>query len=206
MAWEDDALGDYEKKKKRKEDMSKLSSQRLSLVEGNASRMRNELRQAITDKCKELNQKSGRELLKSVDPHTATLEIRREDGAKLMAAFDSASKVATFSSDSFLFGTRKYEVTSRPVDGNERAVWFEPAKKDIETQDSLCHREEFLGFWRRGTMKTPPDDPQFARFTEAMREIMKVSKVEMQRRIEAAKRKPKFRVSRVSGVRSKRAD
>jgi hypothetical protein len=54
-------------------------------------------------------------------------------------------------------------------------------------------------------MKTPPDDPQFARFTEAMREIMKVSKVEMQRRIEAAKRKPKHRVSRVSGVRSKRA-
>jgi hypothetical protein len=55
-------------------------------------------------------------------------------------------------------------------------------------------------------MKTPPDDPQFARFTEAMREIMKVSKVEMQRRIEAAKRKPKFRASRASGVRSKRAD
>jgi len=31
-------------------------------------------------------------------------------------------------------------------------------------------------------MKTPPSDPEFAKFTEAMREIMKVSKVELQRR------------------------
>lgn len=137
MAWEDDALGDYEKKKKRKEDESKLSSQRLSLVEGNAPRMWNELRQAITGKCKELNQKAGRELLKSVDPHTANLDIRREDGERLMAAFDSASKIVTFSSDSFLFGTRKYEVTSRPIDGNEHAVWFELDERDIETQDSI---------------------------------------------------------------------
>jgi hypothetical protein len=40
-------------------------------------------------------------------------------------------------------------------------------------------------------MKTPPDNPEFNRFTEAMREIVKVSKVEMQRRIEEEKRKPK---------------
>src|ERR1700733_9712128 len=32
-------------------------------------------------------------------------------------------------------------------------------------------------------MKTPPDTPEFARFTAAMRQIMKVSKVEMDRLI-----------------------
>jgi len=40
-------------------------------------------------------------------------------------------------------------------------------------------------------MKPPPDDPEFQRFTQAMREIMKVSKVEIQRRMDAEKRKPK---------------
>ena len=41
-------------------------------------------------------------------------------------------------------------------------------------------------------MKTPPDNPEFALFTSAMRDLLKVSKVEMNRRIEAEKkRKPK---------------
>jgi hypothetical protein len=40
-------------------------------------------------------------------------------------------------------------------------------------------------------MKTPPKGPEFARFTEAMRGIMKVSKAELQRRMEADKRTPK---------------
>lgn len=36
-------------------------------------------------------------------------------------------------------------------------------------------------------MKTPPDTPEFARFTTAVRDILKVSKGEMQARIEAHK-------------------
>jgi hypothetical protein len=45
-------------------------------------------------------------------------------------------------------------------------------------------------------MKTPPDNPEFTRFTDAMRDIVKVAKVEMQRRIEEEKRKPKGAGSR----------
>jgi hypothetical protein len=36
-------------------------------------------------------------------------------------------------------------------------------------------------------MKTPPKTPEFARFTTAVRDILKVSKTEMQTRIEAHK-------------------
>jgi hypothetical protein len=36
-------------------------------------------------------------------------------------------------------------------------------------------------------MKRPPDTPEFANFTTAMRDIMKVSKGELQKRIEAQK-------------------
>jgi hypothetical protein len=39
-------------------------------------------------------------------------------------------------------------------------------------------------------MRTPPDTPEFARFTEAMRTIMSVSKDELKKREKAEKRKP----------------
>jgi hypothetical protein len=52
-------------------------------------------------------------------------------------------------------------------------------------------------------MKTPPKSPEFARFTEAVRDILKVSKVELQARIEEEKRKPKqASASRAAGVAS----
>lgn len=51
-------------------------------------------------------------------------------------------------------------------------------------------------------MKTPPNDPEFSRFTEAMRTILKVSKTELNRRLEAEKRKPTASPS--SGAQSKR--
>lgn len=38
-------------------------------------------------------------------------------------------------------------------------------------------------------MKPPPDDPEFQRFTQAMREMMKVSKVELQQRMAEQKQK-----------------
>ena len=52
-------------------------------------------------------------------------------------------------------------------------------------------------------MKPPPDTPEFARFTAAMRQIMKVSKVELNRRLAEEKRKPKPSASRASGEGSK---
>jgi len=50
-------------------------------------------------------------------------------------------------------------------------------------------------------MKSFPDTPQFDRFKTAMQDILKVSKPELLRRIEAEKRKPKAPASRASGVR-----
>jgi len=55
-------------------------------------------------------------------------------------------------------------------------------------------------------MKPPPNSPEFSRFTGAMRDILKVSKVEMNRRIEAEKRKPKASASPVSAESSTQAN
>jgi hypothetical protein len=51
-------------------------------------------------------------------------------------------------------------------------------------------------------MKKPPDNPEFVRFTSAMRTIMKVSKVELQRRIEAEKEGKRSKASASPSVAS----
>jgi hypothetical protein len=47
-------------------------------------------------------------------------------------------------------------------------------------------------------MKTPPDNPEFARFTEAMKTIMGVSKAELQERLKAEKATKKGKRSKAS--------
>ncbi len=44
-------------------------------------------------------------------------------------------------------------------------------------------------------MKPPPTDPEFVKFTEAMRQIMKVSKAEIQERIDAERKQRRARTS-----------
>ena len=54
-------------------------------------------------------------------------------------------------------------------------------------------------------MKQPPSGEEFVKFTKALRDILKVSKTELQRRIEAEKRKPSASASRASGASLKKA-
>ena len=56
-------------------------------------------------------------------------------------------------------------------------------------------------------MKKPPDDPEFAQFTKALQTILKVSKTELQRRMEAEKKgkRSKASASPVAGAVPKRA-
>jgi hypothetical protein len=52
-------------------------------------------------------------------------------------------------------------------------------------------------------MKRPPSDPEFERFTDAMRHIMRVSKADIRDELKAKKRKPKTSASRVSATATK---
>lgn len=47
--------------------------------------------------------------------------------------------------------------------------------------------EELLCVRYHTGMKTPPDSPEFAKFSQAMRDILGVSKEEMQRRMDEEK-------------------
>jgi len=48
-------------------------------------------------------------------------------------------------------------------------------------------------------MVKPPDNPEFARFTDAMRRIMRVSKSELTKRMEAEKKGKRSKVSASPG-------
>jgi hypothetical protein len=55
-------------------------------------------------------------------------------------------------------------------------------------------------------MKRPPDNPEFARLTDAMRHIMTVSKTDIQKAMKEEKRKPRASASRVSATATKTAN
>jgi hypothetical protein len=55
-------------------------------------------------------------------------------------------------------------------------------------------------------MKRPPSDPEFARFTDAMRHIMRISKADIREELKPKKRKPKASASRVSAVSTRRVN
>jgi hypothetical protein len=79
-----------------------------------------------------------------------------------------------------------------------------PFEKNTEIEKRrrrLIHFSSSFRLRYDNAMKPPPDNPEFARFTEAMRGIMKVSKTEINKRIEIKKkRKPKASASRVPGA------
>jgi len=52
-------------------------------------------------------------------------------------------------------------------------------------------RVAFLCVRYHSPMKPPPDTPEFAKFTEALKQVLSVSKTEMQERIEAQKKSGK---------------
>lgn len=55
-------------------------------------------------------------------------------------------------------------------------------------------------------MKRPPDNPEFERFTEAMRKIMRVSKADIQQGMKTKRLKPKTSASRVGATSPKPAN
>jgi hypothetical protein len=73
-------------------------------------------------------------------------------------------------------------------------------EKVVSPFKTIHNKPPMMGY--HSPMKKPPDNPEFARFTAAMRKIMKVSKVELQRRMEAEKKGKRFKTSASPSVAS----
>jgi hypothetical protein len=150
MTWEDDELAQYEKSRARAREGDKLSSQREQLLDNQQAHKWNVLREAFTKRCASINAKAGRQILRSVDPQTSHLEIRREDSEKLEGLYDSGIRTVTFSCDVPPFIERRYELSVRPTSGNDACVWIDLQTKEVEKSDDIA--TSILGNFLRAGM------------------------------------------------------
>ena len=150
MTWEDDELAEYEKNRAKVLEGNKLSSQRGQLLEKQQAHQWNVLRGAITKRCANINAKAGRQILWSIDPHTDHLEIRREDNEKLEGLYVPEIRTVKFWSDVPPFVERQYELSVRPIQGNDATVWIDLQTKEIESPDDIA--TSILGQFLRAGM------------------------------------------------------
>ncbi len=136
MTWEDDELNEYEKRRVRLAQENALSSQRLHLLETRHAHEWMALRTLIQKTCEDINERAGREILKSIDPVANNLLIRREDGEKLKAQYTPQTKKLTISCDAPPFSTQNYELTVRTIKGNDAVVWWNG--KDMESAEDIA--------------------------------------------------------------------
>lgn len=137
MASEDDDLSEYESNKHKASEKNKLMSQRNDLLDKQSSNHWQLLRAEILKYCATINEKAGREILKSVTPRTPQLDIRREDGAKFEAEYNQDTRKVKFSSNVFLFAECEYEVVVRSINGSDTVVWFDLTSHNIETASGI---------------------------------------------------------------------
>jgi hypothetical protein len=136
MTWKDDVLASYEQKREKSDSAQWIASQRRSLLENGHQGVWNTLRGVVSKLCTELNEKAGRDILKSTDPRANYLSIDREDRQKLKAEYDPKTQTVRFESDAFLFGKHTYQVSVRPAKGGmDGLVWIALENKNSTVID-----------------------------------------------------------------------
>jgi len=151
MAWEDDVLAAYEHNKARAEAQDRLRSQRTQMLEEGHEREWMVLRDAITNRCIDINGRSGRLILESTDQRPNYLSIRREDKQTLRGEYSPKTRTVVFSSETLVFVDDSFEVTVRPINGADRMVWFHVEKKTIHDAEEIS-KAVISKFLRAGFM------------------------------------------------------
>jgi hypothetical protein len=83
------------------------------------------------------------------------------------------------------------------VDRGQNAQSEEQRDYQSDNKPNFFHYKPFVRY--HNPMKPPPDNPEFRKFTSAMRTIMSVSKAELKKREEAQKKRKRSKVSASPG-------
>jgi hypothetical protein len=152
MSWEDDAFSDYEQRRNKVSDARKLATQRNQLIEDNHQNSWYVLRTLVTEKCIGISEKSGRQILKSIDPRINVLDIEREDGEHLKFDYDSKIKTVTITSEALPFVEQKYTVVVHTgPQGSDVVGWMSLDKKHIESASDIT-KDVITSFLRAGNL------------------------------------------------------
>jgi len=151
MAWEDDVLAAYEHSKAKAEAQDRLRSKRAHMIDELHEQEWTALREAISNRCLDVNARSGRRILESSDLRPNYLTIRREDGHMLGGEYTPRTRTVLFTSETLVFVDDSFEVTVRPINGVERIVWFHVEKKTLHQADDIS-KAIIAKFLRAGFM------------------------------------------------------
>lgn len=123
MAWEDDELQEYETRRHRALRHGELAAQRNKLLEDRHNHEWQQLRAAVLERCRGINERGGRDILAPLTERFNALEIQREDGERLKASYDEKIKTATISSDALPYVERSYQLFVTSMSGNDSVTW-----------------------------------------------------------------------------------
>lgn len=138
MSWEDEELETYEKHRKGTAEANTLASQRNTLLSEEASSKWTELRTEFSKIVEGINERAGRAVISSTSPIHDQLRLVREDGAKFDGDWTRNDYKARFYCDQCLPPDRDYELTVRPINGNDTVVWIPAQGNDYETSASIA--------------------------------------------------------------------
>jgi len=137
MAWERDVLAAYEHNKARAEAQDRVRTQRTQLIDERHEREWAALREALTNRCIELNACAGRTILEQTDRRALSVRIRREDGHVLHGEYSPKTHTVIFSSETVVYVDDNFEVTVHPVSGADKVVWFHMEKKTYHHAEEI---------------------------------------------------------------------
>jgi hypothetical protein len=138
MSWEDEELEAYEKHRKGTAEANTLASQRNTLLSEQGSAKWTELRTEVSKIVEGINERAGRTVISSGSQTHDQLRLVREDGAKFDGDWTGNDYKAKFYCDQCLPPDKDYELTVRPVDGNDTVVWIPAQGNNYETCTSIA--------------------------------------------------------------------
>lgn len=137
LTWEDEELAFYEPRRTKASAEKRRADAKAELLTRQLPLQWNSLREVISIRCESLNAKSGRTILRSVDPDRNRLEIRREDDQGFVMQFNPENKRVTFSGKPLGFD-REYELSVQTVDEVDSTAWFSLTTLATEQTDDLA--------------------------------------------------------------------
>lgn len=149
MAWERDVLAAYEHNKARAEAQDRVRTQRTQMIDERHEKEWMALREALTNRCIELNACAGRTILEQTDRRAHSVMIKREDGNVLRGEYSTKTHSVVFTSETLVFVDDNYEVTVRPINGKDTVVWFHQEKKSLHSAEEVS-RTVIAKFLRAG--------------------------------------------------------
>ena len=136
LTWEEEELAFYEPKRVKAVEVKRRDDRRAALLMKQLPLQWNALREVFAIRCKSIDTRAGRTVLRVLSSNEHRFEIRREDDQGFAVQFDPERKKVTFSGKVLGFD-RDYELIVQTRDEVDTTAWFSSTTLTTEQTDDL---------------------------------------------------------------------